>query len=122
MHTGKGEPGQTYSYKLSGPIDLAELKARSKELNVTINELFVGAVVTAYSKLELPEERTPSAFRAWLAASTALESKPMDAGEFVPENEVISMQPVFDRCTDLKQASLAVQRELVPIRGRKDLF
>ena len=68
MHTGKGEPGETFSYNLSGPIDLAELKAHSKDLNVTINELFVGAVVTAYSKLELPEERRPSAFRAWLAA------------------------------------------------------
>lgn len=78
--------------------------------------------MTAYSKLELPEERTPSAFRAFLAASTALDSKPMDVGEFEPENEVVSMQPVFERCTDLEQASLAVKRELMPVRGRKDLF
>ena len=69
---------------------------------MTINELFVGAVVTAYSKLELPEERTPSAFGGWLAASTAIENKPMDVDEFVPENEIISMQPVFDRCSDLE--------------------
>ena len=61
----KGESDQTYSYHVSGPIDLAQLKYRSQELNVSINELFLGAVESAYSKLKLPEERTPSAFRAF---------------------------------------------------------
>ena len=40
---GKGEPSSEYSYSVSGPIDLKILKQKSKQLDVTINELFVGA-------------------------------------------------------------------------------
>ena len=66
-----GEPSGKYSYNVSGPIDLELLKYHSKELNVTINEMFVGAVLAAYSKLELPEERMPAQVRAFVAVSTA---------------------------------------------------
>ena len=52
---------------------------------MTINDLFVGAIVTAYSKLDLPEERTPSHLRGMVAVSIA-EEKPMDIDEFIPEN------------------------------------
>ena len=52
---GKGDPSSERDYQISGPIDLKSLKTRSKELDVTINELFLGSIVAAYSKLDLPE-------------------------------------------------------------------
>ena len=47
------------------------MKKRSKELDITINELFVGAIVSAYSKLDLPKDRTPEQLLGMLAVSTA---------------------------------------------------
>lgn len=68
---GKGAKGEDFHYKLSGPIQLSELKKQSKQLGVTINDLFMGAIVTAYSKLDLPEERRPSEFMSQMAVGLA---------------------------------------------------
>ena len=70
---GKGDPSSERDYQISGPIDLQSLKKRSKELDVTINELFLGSIVAAYSKLDLPVEITPSHFNTIIAVSIAEE-------------------------------------------------
>ena len=96
---GKGQQNDKFEYCLSGPIELQQLKQKSKALDVTINELFSGAIVTAYSKLDLPEERTPSQFLGMSAVSTATDRQIDD--QFQPENNVTSIGPVYERCEDL---------------------
>ena len=54
------------------------------------------------------------------AASTATERQIDD--QFQPENKVTGVGPVFERCTDLSQASLAVKEAMAPFRGRHDLY
>ena len=71
VRVGKGEKNRTFKFNLSGPIDLSKLKSKSKEMGVTINDLFAGAVIAAYTKLDLPEERKPSQYLCYLAASTS---------------------------------------------------
>ena len=60
---GKGSShSATVAFHVSEDIDLLALKRKSKEFGVTINELFMGACVSAYSKLDIPEEMRPSQF------------------------------------------------------------
>ena len=120
VRVGKGEKNRTFKFNLSGPIDLSKLKSKSKEMGVTINDLFAGAVIAAYTKLDLPEERKPSQYLCYLAASTA-SSKIID-DQFQPENEATVVSPVFERNTDLTQASLNVREVMAPFKGRHDLF
>ena len=55
------------SYHVSDDLDLAELKKKSKAYGVTINDLFTGACISAYSKLDRPEELKPTQFNTWIA-------------------------------------------------------
>ena len=45
---------------MSEDINLTGLKKSAKSKGLSINELFNTAAVVAFSKMELPEERTPS--------------------------------------------------------------
>ena len=66
---GKGIRTKEYSYCVSEDIDLIGLKKAAKSKGLSINELFNTAAVVAYSKMELPEERTPSQFNVNQAIS-----------------------------------------------------
>ena len=52
---------------ISEDISLPKLKTRAREAGLTINDLFSGACITAFSKLNLPEEKRPSQFTCKMA-------------------------------------------------------
>ena len=71
----KGTPTKNYEYVQGRPIELQKVKQKSKQLGVTFNELLAGAIVTAYSKLDLAEERRPSQFMVLSAAGVQADVK-----------------------------------------------
>ena len=60
MQVGKGVQNNRQSFHISDDIDLAELRKKSKDYGVSINDFFTGACISAYSKLDRPEELKPS--------------------------------------------------------------
>ena len=64
---GKGEGNNRQSFHISDDIDLAELKKKSKAYGVTINDLFVGSCISAFSKIDRPEELKPTGITAMIA-------------------------------------------------------
>ena len=49
---GNGIKSGHQSFHISDDIDLATLKKKTKDYGVTINDLFTGACVSAFSKLD----------------------------------------------------------------------
>ena len=92
------------------------IKEKSKKLGVTIKELYTGAVIAAYSKLDLPEGRMPERFSVEFSMA-ATSAKVLD-NSFQPVNEATLVSRVYEPCKDLTEATLAAKRAWADINGR----
>ena len=68
--TGKGVMNKSQRFHVSDDIDSAQLKKKAKDFGVTVNDLFTGACISAYSKLDRPEELKPSQLNTIMAYGT----------------------------------------------------
>ena len=77
-------------FYLSEDIALSALKTKAKGAGLTINDLFCGAIHTAWSKLDLPEEKKPSQFNCFMAANL-WSSDDLHALPFSPDNKTAGL-------------------------------
>lgn len=66
---GIGPVNGKFDYHVSEDLNLSAIKARAKSLDLSVGELFTTAAVTAFSKLDLPEESKPAVFTVMNAFS-----------------------------------------------------
>ena len=66
---GKGTVNGKYSYCVSDDINLIAIKKSAKSKGLSVNDYFNTAAIVAFSKMDLPEDRTPSQFNVNQAIS-----------------------------------------------------
>ena len=79
---GKGIRNGRVSYSVSEDINLTELKKYAKSKDLSLNELFNTAAIVAYSKMDLPEYRTPTQFNVHQSISMQRGQKEFDDVHF----------------------------------------